>query len=174
MSVKISQQGSDILVSSPYDPSFPERAKALGGKWYPITKVWSFDARDREAVEAACLEAFGECGTPSAADTSDLVTVRIALDDLPQCAGALTLAGRTVAQRPRRDSRVTLGAKVVIVSGGFPASGGSVKTPRLDPLSGTVLEVRDLPRAAWATLTEQAGVSLCTPLRGSGKRLAAD
>ncbi len=34
----------------------------------------------------------------------------------------------------------------MVLSGGFPGSGGSVKNPRVDPKEGTVLEVRDFPR----------------------------
>ena len=53
--------------------------------------------------------------------------------------------GRLLVERRSRDYEVKLGNKVVVLSGGFPKSGGSMKYPSCAPYEGTILKVRDVP-----------------------------
>lgn len=131
-----------VSVRTPYNPDFPAGAKRLGGRWDAASKVWSFDARDEERVRALVREHYGTDGS----EPVTLVTLRCRADQL-SCSQDLWVAGRKVAYRPGRDNSVRLGEGCVIIEGGFPSSGGSVKNPRLSPKSGTVIEVRDIPAA---------------------------
>lgn len=147
--VSVTVNGSRVIVDAPYHPQFPARAKAIGGRFDGATKTWSFDARDEAGVREMCIAIYG---TDRSA-TAELVTVRV---NVESAAGdELYIAGRQIARRPGRDIPVRLGAGVVIVSGGFAASGGSVKNPGLAAKPGTVLEIRDIPRAALAGIPER-------------------
>lgn len=79
-------------------------------------------------------------------ETVELVTMRVALDGLSM-EDDFWLAGREICRRPSRDYEVRLGSGVIVEAGGFPSSAGSMKHPQLSPNKGTVLEVRDIPKA---------------------------
>ena len=134
---------SRFRVSSPYHPEFPARARELGGTWIADRKEWSFDLRDEARVRDLLRTVYAADGSE---DASDLVAVRVDLDHAASTDRLLGL-GRELAHRWSRDERVRLGAGVVVVAGGFPGSGGSRNHPRLAPQAGTILEVRDVPRA---------------------------
>lgn len=134
-----------VALVSPYSPDVPAAAKQIGGRWDGASKHWHFDARDEERVRALAIEIFGTDGSPEA--EGDTVTVRWDISRAGRTR-ELRLAGRMVVQRPGRDDDPVLGRGVVLISGGFAGRGGSVQYPALEPLEGTVLEVRDLPRAA--------------------------
>lgn len=145
MALTISERDGRVVLTSPYHPAIPPAARALAGKWNATRKVWSFDARDLDRVRELCVTVYGI--DPLAPAPADLLTVRVDLDRL-DLADSLFALGRQLARRAGRDYAVRLGEGVVILAGGFPAHGGSVKYPRLAPLPGTVLEVRDVPRMA--------------------------
>lgn len=137
--------GDKIAVTSPYDAGFVAGARALHGAF--ANGVWTFDGRDLDRIRALCMEVYGTTGETAA--ESDVVTVRVTLTEYPHGAERdFRLAGRRLAWRPGRDSRVLLGDGVVVIDGAFPSSGGSVKNPRLDNRDPVVLEVRDLPLTA--------------------------
>ena len=52
----------------------------------------------------------------------------------------------------------------MVVSGSFPGRGGSVKNPALEPADGTVLEVRDLPRAVAAKMIAEVATAHRCPV----------
>ncbi len=60
MPVSIVEEDGRIIVSSPYHPNFPARARILGGSWDPVRRVWRFEAGERERVAALCREVYGE------------------------------------------------------------------------------------------------------------------
>lgn len=145
--VAVRTDQTHTYLQSPYHPHLPDRARALGGAFDAGSKCWRFSARDEQRVRDLAREIYGTDG--AAADRT--VDVRITMADCehlllgqrgPEC---LWLFGRKIAERPARDSRVRLGADVVTVEGGFPASGGSVKNPALNAYDGTILEVRGVP-----------------------------
>lgn len=141
--VTVQSGARKLMLTSPYDPDLPTRAKAIGGQFSGAQKAWFFDPRDAERVRALCLDIYGV--DPLAATPPDLVTVRIQAS-LLRDEQSWWLLGRELARRSARDAAVRLGEGVILVSGGFAGSGGSAKNPRLAPRDGTVLEVRDVPK----------------------------
>lgn len=134
-----------LKLEAAYHPSLPGKARAIGGRWHADTKTWRFDLRDEQRVRDLCVEVYGiDPFEPPA----ELVTVRVPLDSYRDDVDEVWMAGRRVARRAGRDYDVQLGAGVIVVAGGFPRSGGSVKYPRISPREGTVLEIRELPRLA--------------------------
>lgn len=138
--VKVTTNGNGkILVEAPYHPDFPEAARNLGGRW--DGNRWSFDARDEARVRDLLWEIYGEDGQRPVSR----VTCRLKLDNYSTNRNAVFFCGRQVVWRPGRDFKVHFGDGVVLLAGGFPASGGSMKRPALAAERGTVLEIRDIP-----------------------------
>lgn len=137
-----------LAVTSPYDADFVSGVKDIGGRWDGASRRWTVDARDEERLRNLLREVYGSDGSPE--DEADLVTVRWDISGSGHMRGdnEIRLAGRTIASRPGRDTAVRLGQGVVLISGGFPGSAGSMKYPAVEPREGTIVEVRDLPRAA--------------------------
>lgn len=170
MTVRIEEIGQKIRVHSPYHPQFPSAARALGGRWDAEGKTWVFDIRDIDRVRETLRGIYGTDGSAEGATVTLHVNVnvlqRLAMFDsaLNQQlrSGSLFIAGREIARRPHRDAPVRLGEGVTIISGGFPATGGSVKHPELGPREGTVVEVRDVPVSAASAAVDQfpAAVSI--------------
>ena len=63
MPLSIVEQDGRIIVSSPYHPNFPARARTLGGEWDAQRRVWVFDAGESERVKALCGDVYGEDGS---------------------------------------------------------------------------------------------------------------
>lgn len=146
--VTITTAGSTLQVASPFNPSFPPRARTLGGKWSATTKTWNFDVRDESRVRALCLEIYGSDG--SAAVESDLVTLRVTLAEDQMIfgdKGSLYFAGREIARAYGRDSGAKMGDRIVFLQG-RAKSGGSTKNWDTRTTDGAIFEIRDLPRAA--------------------------
>lgn len=143
--VTITNDGTAVILASPYDPALPAQAKSLGGKFSGADKTWQFDVRDEQRVRDLARQLYGTDGTENTDEAT--VTVRVNVGAMPNDnSGELRLAGRRLAHRPTRDETVRLAAGVVVLSGGFGRSGGSVRYPALAASDDTVLEVRDLPR----------------------------
>lgn len=135
-------ESGKISVRSPFDPSFPEKAKNLGGRWNPGSRVWVFDGRDEDDVRSLLVDKFGTDGSPVPVRDVKLNLDKTDLFDNTNEAFGL---GRQLASRRFRDSAVRLGEGVRILTGGFQASGGTRSSPKLRPLPGTTLLVRDVP-----------------------------
>lgn len=144
MDIKITTEGGTTILESPYHPDLPPAARKLGGRF--AGGVWRFDGRDEQRVRDLAREVYGTDGTPG-----KVVTIRIPMDAFEdmlssQRGGEQVFAfGRKVVERRHRDRPVDLGDGVIVISGGFPAGGGSMKNPRLVADRGTVLEIRDVP-----------------------------
>lgn len=140
--IVVTELGGEITVRSPYVKGWPDRAKQLGGRWDSTHKVWRFDSRDKPRVEELLGEFFGWVAEPS----GETVTIRIPLAEAKcEYEQELHVAGRLVARRPSRDSRVQLGTGVVVVEGRFSTMGGSHKNPALGDVDDVVVELRDFP-----------------------------
>jgi DNA repair protein RadC len=63
MPLSIVEENGRIVVTSPYHPNFPARARGLGGSWDPVRRVWLFAAGDHERVKSLCHEIYGTDGT---------------------------------------------------------------------------------------------------------------
>jgi hypothetical protein len=59
MPLSIVERDGRIIVSSSYHPSFPARARSLGGIWDKAQRVWVFDAADHDRVRSLCAEIYG-------------------------------------------------------------------------------------------------------------------
>lgn len=151
--VSITTTDTQVIVDSPYNTVVPKKARALGGKWE--RNRWAFDRRDEERVRDLCMEYYGSDGR-----TSDLCTIRVTFEPHEdQVCGPISLHGRVIAQAYGRDSGAKLGEDIVCLSGGF-TSGGSVKNWRTVPKAGTVVLVRDFPRAEALTYDADSGVTI--------------
>ena len=62
MPVSIVEQDGGIAVTTPYHPSFPARARSLGGIWDAALRVCIFDAADQDRVPTLCREIYGTDG----------------------------------------------------------------------------------------------------------------
>ncbi|MEZ5130326.1 MAG: hypothetical protein R2763_01170 [Mycobacterium sp.] len=150
--------GDRVVLISPYNRDLPARARQLGGRWDADGKRWSFDLRDESRVRDLARDIYGTDG--SVEEAADTVTVRVDCNGYARRQG-ITVGGRTVASRRYRDEAVRLSEGVVIVSGGFRDSGGSMRYPVIGETTA-VIEVRDVPRAAaqaegFPIVDEQAG-----------------
>lgn len=142
------QDNGRLAVTSPYNADYVAGAKDIGGRWDGANRQWTFDPRDEERLRELLRDVYGTDGSP--ADQADLVTVRwnITGQGVSRGDNELYFAGRVVASRRSRDDTVRLGPNVILISGGFDYSGGSMRYPSLSPEEGTVIEIRDVPRSA--------------------------
>ena len=132
--VKILKENGIIKVKSPYNETFVKKARGIKGKW--DGEYWCFDNKNEDVLKEFLIEIYGTDGE------TFYKTVRVELD-LDKYEGATSTTVKigelVIAERLGRDKDVLLSKDTVIVSGGFPSSGGSVKTPRLDTLDGVKL-----------------------------------
>lgn len=152
--VKITITDDSVILTAPYDPALPSKAKALGGRYKDRT--WAFALKDEQRVRELAREIYGTDGS----ETSHAVTVRVDTRKLNfrDHYGEIRLAGRSLARRTGRDVAVRLGDGVVVVNGRFPATGGSVKNPCLDFVGlDIVLEVRNVPFSVAQKMIAEAG-----------------
>lgn len=140
--ITITEFSGKLHVSSPYHPDFPELARRNGGRFNRDNSTWVFDPRDEAKVRDILKEVYGTDGSA----VGETVTVRLGMGPWTN-EQTCWFAGRKVAHRPGRDGEVVLGAGVVIVSGNFSGSGGSMKYPTLGNYGEElpVVEVRDIP-----------------------------
>lgn len=136
MPISVRSDEKKCYVTSTYHPDFVKAARQLNGKW--VAPDWVFDLRDLERVRTELRKVYGTAG-----ETVPTCTVCLTLSgyygpDLYSC-------GRLIVFRKGRDEAARLGENLVVLSGGFKASGGSVKNPDIGAESGTVIEVRDVP-----------------------------
>lgn len=128
-----------IATRTPYNPHWPARASAIGGK-YNGGEEWLFDIRDEERARALMRQIFGTTGD----DNPQLVTIRCRITG--SHGDQLFAYGRCIASRRGRDERVRLGDGVIIIDGKFPASAGSRSNPALTDINSNILlEIRDVP-----------------------------
>jgi DNA repair protein RadC len=60
MPLSIVERDGCVVVSTPYHPGFPVRARSLGGVWDAAGRVWVFDAADHDRVRSLCGEIYGK------------------------------------------------------------------------------------------------------------------
>lgn len=140
--VTITTSGNVTRVRSPINELFIIQAKKLGGKWTHEGGVWEFDARDEQRVRDLSVRYYGSDGV-----TDDVCTLRVAFASLAYAdRGPYTIYGRPIARAWGRDSGAKQGDGIVFLEGGCK-SGGSVKNWDTRINSGSVVLVRDFPRA---------------------------
>jgi hypothetical protein len=65
MSITITHRDGRLAVESPspYNPEFPPCARALGGRWDRVARVWTFDARVEPSLRYMLRALFGTDGS---------------------------------------------------------------------------------------------------------------
>lgn len=155
--MKIIIENGKIKVQSDYNRDFISRAKTIQGKWN--APYWVFPEENKEEVKALLLDVYGECGELSGEETVT-VTVEINCDEYTDIGEAIMLGSFAAVKRWHRDREVSYAANVMLISGGFPESGGSVKNPRVYPDKGTIIRVKNIPIGIYEKIKDMAGVSL--------------
>ncbi|MFJ5952572.1 hypothetical protein [Streptomyces noursei] len=147
--------GRSIAVHTPYNTAFVSHARDLDGRWNkPVHGAWTFDIRDEERVRGMLRKIFGTDGRSETA--GDVVTVRVRLADHMVGRSRAEFAGREIAVRPGRDLPVRFATGVVLIEGRLPRGGGSVRYPEIEAGDDVVVEIRDLPRGALETESEDS------------------
>jgi len=141
VSFRIGEKTGKLYAKTDYNEEFVGFAQNMNARWIANSKEWCFDPRDEQKVREKCVLLYGTDGER----TAPTCTIRYSVGG--RDGHTLSLGGRTLVRRKGRDYRVALGDGVVVLEGGFPSSGGSVKNPRVNAHDGTVLEVRDFPLA---------------------------
>ena len=141
--VNVKVENGTVKVESPYNSEWISRARELGGRWK--APCWEFDQTHEQLVRKALMAIYGENGT-----VVEKVMVDVYLDPETSYEEEIVLAGMTIARRRGRDWPVKMENGAVLVSGGFDASGGSAKYPRIGcPKDNSIIRV-SLPKAVLA------------------------
>lgn len=142
MKITIKRVGEQLQLSAPYNSLFVTAAKDCGGRWSSVEAVWLFDVRDEARIREHLMTYYGSDGV-----RRDVVTLRVRmLEERRAERGPLQLFGRTIARAHGRDTKATLGQGVIVEAGGY-TGGGSAKNWATVGMKGTVILVRDFPRA---------------------------
>ena len=155
--MKTKIENGKIYVQSDYNRDYISRAKGLQGKW--SSPYWVFPEENIDELRELLLDVYGECGD-LAEEAPVTVTVDLDLDEYKHVGAEVTIGSFVAVRRRYRDSDVIYADNVMLVKGGFPSSGGSVKNPRVYPDSGTVIRVKDIPVKLYEQIKDEAGVSL--------------
>ena len=142
--MKIVEKNGMIDVYTPYNAEFVMMIKQIGGaRWNADEKCWTVPATEVETVRQYMMEVYGE----SDISCDDKVTVIVTFEEDAYADRApIVLFGKTVASAWGRDSGARPGSDVTIIDGDID-SGGSMKYWRTEIDKGTVLKIRNVPRA---------------------------
>lgn len=151
--VRIEKKEGRIYTTTPFNGVFVKKAKNLNGKWNG--ECWVFDEKVENFVKELLIEVYGTDGS-----YTKTITIDIDLNSYADCkSNTVWLDNLILAQRVYRDSAVKLSENTIIISGGFPSSGGSVKNPRLETYENTVLRV-EIPETIYNRVKDLSGVNL--------------
>ena len=133
-------------VFTPYNAEFVARVKNIGGRrWNSAERCWMVPESEIETVRGIMQDIFNETDQ---VDDGERVTVKVTfLDDAKANRASVTLFGKTLARATGRDSGARVGDDVTLISGNID-SGGSMAHWITIIKEGTVLKVRNVPRAA--------------------------
>jgi hypothetical protein len=152
--VKLEKKEGKIYVTTSYNSTFVTKAKNLKGKWNG--DCWVFDEKVENLVKEVLKDIYGTDGETY----SKNVTVELNLDKFEYSdSQGVKIGDLVIAIRRYRDRDVTVKEGAIIISGGFPSSGGSTKTPRLNACENTVLRV-DVPEILYKKIENAQGVKL--------------
>lgn len=139
--VQIKRTENHIIIKSPYNSIFVEKARNLAGKWVSLSEAWQFDIRDEAEVLEVCYLCYGEDGIRNSKCNIKITFVEAAYANK----SALSILGYPVARAFNRDSGARLSDGVLVKSGGFD-SGGSMKNWTTKAKAGTVIVLRDVSK----------------------------
>lgn len=119
----ITARDGKAAVTTPYNPDFVRRVKALGGKWDSSSRTWQVREEAVEGVRAAMQAVYGRTDAEPAATVTVVVKTKWALSAL---CGPFCLFGKVIARAYGRDSGAKVGDDVAFLAG-QPTSSGSAK-----------------------------------------------
>lgn len=143
---KIETVGTAAYITTPYNPDFVARVKALSGHWDASSRRWKVKAQAVDAVRAAMMEIYGESDQPST-DERVTVIVRVA-KEIETYTAPVTLFGKVVAAAYGRDTGARVGSDAAF-SKGAPTSGGSARNWATVIPAGCEIEIYNVPRAMY-------------------------
>lgn len=139
--VQIKRTENHIIIKSPYNSIFVEKARNLAGKWSSLNEVWQFDIRDEAEVLETCYLCYGEDGI-----RNNKCNIQITfIESASASKSALCVLGYPLARAFNRDSGAKVSDGVLIKSGGFDSS-GSMKHWTTKAKAGTVIVLRDVSK----------------------------
>lgn len=128
-----------LYIYCPYNEKIIRKFKYRGGVWK--SSAWEFNSIDQEKISSILRETYGEDGTEH---KIEYVSLKLSGDNTTSY-NNLMIAGRIIAARKERDSRVILEKNTIVLSGMYYGSGGSMKYPTLKG-EDVVLLVRYIPK----------------------------
>lgn len=163
--MKVVKENGKIKVQSDYNAEFVKAAKMLQGKW--DKPYWVFPEENEPEVRDLLMRIYGEDGEPQ--ERVDIIV------DISEMNGQyIDLCGMHLAGRFIRDNPVWIAPNVLLISGGFPESGGSRANPRVNPEEGTKLKVKGIPMGLYERLKDMPNVELCDAAEYHKKMLLAE
>lgn len=144
--MQIKTENGMAKIFTPYNAEFVAKVKQVGGrKWNAAERCWEVPESEVDTVRGYMMDIFGETDLPT---EGEKVTVKVTFnsEESKRC-GSITLFGKTLARAWGRDTGARVGDDVTLISG-VVTSGGSMKNWTTEIREGTVLKVRNVPRAA--------------------------
>lgn len=139
--VQIKRTENHIIIKSPYNSIFVEKARNLAGKWVALNEAWQFDIRDEAEVLEVCYFCYGEDGIRYNKCNVQITFITATYADK----SALKVLGYPIARAFGRDGGAKVSDGVLIKNGGFD-SGGSAKNWTTRVKAGTVIVLRDVSK----------------------------
>ena len=144
--MKIEIRGNAAYLFTPYNPTFVKKIKAIGGaKWDGSERCWKIPASAVNTARSIMMDVYGETDLP---DDGEKVTVRVSFPNgEAECRAPIVVFGRVIASAFGRDSGAKVGDGVVFIKGA-PKSGGSRNNWDTIIPDGSIVEIRNVPKAA--------------------------
>ena len=148
--VQVEKKDGYLYVTSPYNKGFIALAHLRGARWNK--PCWVYPEGKYDLLCADLEQCYGESPAMDAGDKVDcLYTVT------SYATSGCVMQGIVLAERRYRDSAVKLASNVDLITGEFPISGGSRKTPQVDAPEGLVLLVRGISKKLYEQQREEYG-----------------
>lgn len=163
-----SKENGVIIVVTPYNAKFVNKARNLRGNWK--NNAWHFDDEIEEYVKAALLECYGVIGD----EPVQYCTLVISDYNGSTDKDAEELFGRIIARAFGRDSGAKLGDDIIWISGKY-SSGGSVKNWDTR-ISDGFFEIQNVPvaRTEFNDVQKAIAAGWCTIKYPKKKRTAEE
>lgn len=145
--IEMKKENGIISVTSPFDRGFIGEVKTIGGKWNAGQKTWDVPEENEEMLKELLTRCYGW-----ADDDAEIITIEYCTDDFYD--DVISIGSIKMVDRRFRDGDVSYYNDTIVLSGGFPSSGGSAKHPAAEPKDGTILRSK-ISRKAFDQLSEE-------------------
>lgn len=168
MSYTHDQINGVIIVKTPYNKNFVDKARNLRGSWKK--EAWVFDDSIEDYVKDALIECYGTTGEEVVEYCSLVITNYSGYER----GRPLELFGRTIARAYGRDSGAKLGDNIIWISGKYRSS-GSVKNWSTDVENATFeIQHFPLPRTKFEDVQDAISEGWCSVKMPKKKRKPED